>query len=123
MMAERSVDKRLKVGCVITSIDHSQVYSVGYNGNYKGGPNQADSDEPGCSGLIHAEVNAIVKCEASKETPKIVYITHGPCIMCSKLLINMGGVKKVIYETDYRDTSGLDILKSCNIEVIKFSIS
>jgi dCMP deaminase len=118
-MAERSYDPRLRVGAIVVSSDNTLVLSVGYNGNYKGGPHLHESPEPGKSGFIHAEVNALVKCDFNFPKPKHMYVTHSPCRDCSKLIIN-AGIVRVIYDHPYRDTSGIDLLKSVGIEV--FSI-
>ena len=45
-----------------------------------------------------------------------MYVTHSPCRQCAKAIIN-GRISKVIYDIQYRDTSGLDILKSSGILV------
>ena len=77
-IAERSVDNRLKVGTVVVTDDNTQVLSVGYNGNYAGGPNTSESNEPGCSGLIHAEINALLKLDYNNPKDKKLYVTHFP---------------------------------------------
>ena len=115
-IALRSYDQRLRVGAIIVSEDNSRMLSVGYNGNYKGGPNIQESTEPGQSGFIHAEVNALVKCDYNFHKKKHMYLTHSPCRACAKLIVN-ADISKVIYEIPYRDTSGLEILSSVGIEV------
>ena len=49
-----------------------------------------------------------------------MYVTHSPCRMCSKLIIG-AGIREVIYDKDYRDVSGLDILRDAGIIVRKFN--
>lgn len=115
-IAQRSYDPRLKVGAIIVSEDNTRVLSVGYNGNYKGGPNEPESLEPGHSGLIHAEQNALVKCDFNFPKKKHMYLTHSPCRTCAKLIIN-AEISRVIYETQYRDQTGIDLLKSAGVEV------
>lgn len=117
IMAERSYDPRLKVGAVIVSEDNTLMLSSGYNGNYSGGPNEPESLEPGQSGFLHAEVNALLRCDFNFPKRKVMYLTHSPCRMCSKMLVN-AGLSKVIYDVEYRDTSGLEILRSCGIDAI-----
>lgn len=119
-LSKRSTCRRLAVGCVITSHDHRQVFSIGYNGNASGLPNDCDSDEPGNCGDLHAEENAVINCTASRETSKIVYCTHLPCKMCAKRLINLGGVWRVIYKHDYRIRDSLELLAKSNIIVYQF---
>lgn len=118
-IALRSYDQRLQVGAIIVSADNTQVLSVGYNGNYKGGPHQHESSEPGHSGFIHAEVNALVKCDFNFAKRKHMYVTHSPCRACAKLIIN-AEIARVVYASLYRDASGLDLLRSGGIEVVSF---
>lgn len=108
-----------KVGCVITSADHRKVIAVGYNGNAHGLPNRCDvvgEQAVGACGCCHGEMNAVVHCDASHYEPKLVYCTHLPCPLCAKLLIQLGGVKKVFYLNDYRKREGLDHLAAVGIE-------
>lgn len=119
-IAERSPDEKIKVGAIIVSEDNTQVLSIGYNGNYKGGPNKRDSYEPGCSGLVHAEVNALIKCDFNFHKRKIMYITHAPCLQCAKLIVN-AHIDKVYYLEDYRDMSGVSLLKKTNVQIFKLT--
>ncbi len=118
--SQRSHHPTHKVGCVIASHDGSDIYSGGYNGHESGGSNRRADKTPGLSELIHAECNAAIRCKASKETKKTVYVTLSPCIICAKMLINLGGVKKLFYQKDYRDQRGLKLLKKHGIQVFKF---
>ena len=116
VVADRSYDPRLKVGAIIVAEDNTQMLSMGYNGNYKGGPHCHESDVPGESGFIHAEVNALVKCDYNFPKKKHMYVTHSPCRACSKLIIN-AEISKVIYLHPYREQSGLELMRSAGIEV------
>ncbi|HUW47206.1 MAG TPA: deaminase [Patescibacteria group bacterium] len=115
-MSERSNDPRLKVGAVIVTQDNESVLSFGYNGDHKGGDNVPDSLEPGKSGFIHAEVNATTKLNYLDPRSKKIYLTHSPCVVCSRVLVN-ANIQEVIYKKEYRITTGLDILRSCDILV------
>jgi dCMP deaminase len=115
-VSNRSYDPRLKVGAIIVSDDNTQMLSLGYNGNYSGGPNEPESLEPGQSGFLHAEINALIKCDFNFHKNKIMFITHSPCRQCSKAIIN-GRISKVIYDIQYRDTTGIEILKASGISV------
>jgi dCMP deaminase len=117
-IAERSIDDRLKVGTVIVTSDNTQVLSIGYNGNYAGGPNYSESNVPGCSGLIHAEINALLKLDFNSPKDKKMYVTHFPCRMCAKSMIN-AGIKNVIYEQEYRDMTAASIFKDAGVIVRK----
>lgn len=115
-MAQRSYDPRLQVGAIIVSEDNTQMLSVGYNGNYKGGPHVHESAEAGKSGFIHAEANSLVKCDFNFAKKKHMYVTHMPCRDCSKLIIN-AEIARVVYCFPYRNPSGVELLKSVGVEV------
>ena len=114
IIAQRSCDPRHRVGAIVVTSDNTQVLSVGYNGNYTGGPNEIESEVPGESGMLHAEINALLKLDYNNPKRKVMYVTLSPCRMCCKAIIN-SGVSEVVYNQSYRDTSGLEILKSAGI--------
>ena len=124
IISERSYDPRHKVGAIVVTQDNTQVLAVGYNGNYSGGPNEVESDLPGQSGMLHAEINslleinALLKLDYNNPKKKTMYVTLSPCRMCAKAIIN-SGIDEVIYNEEYRDTSGLEILSSGGVSVFK----
>jgi len=118
-ISERSYDPRNKVGAVIVTEDNTQVLAIGYNGGWAGGPNEVESLEPGMSGMIHAEINALIKMNYSHHKGKKLYVTLSPCRGCAKAIIN-GGIDSVIYLDDYRDSSGIDLLLEGGVWVKKF---
>ncbi len=66
----------------------------------------------------HAEQNALVqaaKLGISVEGATI-YITHQPCVICTKLLIN-AGIKRIVYGYNYPDDFSIQILKEAGIEL------
>jgi dCMP deaminase len=117
IIADRSYDPRLKVGAIIVSSDNTQMLSGGYNGNYAGGPHEHESPEPGLSGFIHAEMNALVKLDFNNPKEKHMFLTHSPCRMCAKLIIN-AGIKRVVYGEVYRDPSGVKLLQGVGVETM-----
>ena len=120
-IAQRSPDQKFQVGAVIVTEDNTQVLALGYNGDHKGGPNQRDSLKTGQSGFIHAEVNALIKCDFNNPKKKKMYLTHSPCPVCAKCIIN-AGISEVLYINDYTpDLSGLSILKEGGISITKLS--
>lgn len=121
MIAERSYDPRHKVGAVVVTDENTQVLAIGYNGNFKGGPNKVESTTPGESGMLHAEINALLKCDYNTHKKKVMYVTLSPCKMCAKAIVN-AGISKVVYSESYRCSSGLDILTEAGIEVQKFTL-
>jgi dCMP deaminase len=115
-IAQRSYDPRFQVGAVVVTEDNSQVLAVRYNGNYSGGPNEVESEIPGESGMLHAEINALLKMDYNNPKKKKLYLTLSPCKMCAKAIIN-SGINEVVYAESYRDLSGIELLKECGISV------
>jgi len=115
-IAQRSHHPTFKVGALIVTSDNTQVLSLGYNGRAAGMLNVPKSGEPGCSGLLHAEINALLKLDYNNPKDKVMYITLSPCENCAMAIIN-SGIKKVVYKDAYRDMSGVDLLRKANITV------
>jgi len=120
-IAQRSHHPTFKVGAIIVTSDNTQVLSLGYNGNAKGMSNVPQSDEPGCSGLLHAEINALLKLDFNNPKDKVMYLTLSPCENCAMAVIN-SGVKEVVYKEEYRDKTGINLLKGSGIKVRKINI-
>ena len=116
-LAERSTCSRLNVGTVITSTDYRKVLAIGYNGNAAGLPNRCDRTDAGNCGCLHSEENAVINCDSPRAMEKHVFVTHLPCVGCAKRLINLGGVKRVYYRTEYRVSESKDLLRSVGIDV------
>lgn len=117
-IANFSKDPRTKVASVIVTEDNTTVVAIGYNGDQVGGNNVPDSLEPGASNFIHAETNALIKMNYHDTRNKKMYVTYNPCRQCARQIVN-ANIKKVYYKCEYRDTSGLDILRNAGIEVVK----
>jgi dCMP deaminase len=116
-LAARSTCGRLQVGTVITSTDFRKVLAVGYNGNATGLTNGCDREEAGNCGCLHSEENAVINCDSPRLVEKIVFVTHLPCVQCAKRLINLGNVKKVYYDQEYRVRDSLAVLAMVGIGV------
>lgn len=116
-MSSRSYDPRRKVGAIVVTNDNTQLLSLGYNGNYKGGPHEHESTNPGESGFIHAELNALLKLDYNNPKDKVMYVTSSPCRMCAKAIIN-SNIKRVIYKVEYRIKDGIELLREVGIEVL-----
>jgi dCMP deaminase len=113
-IARRSYDPNYKVGAIIVSADNTSVLALGYNGNFAGGPNCRDSEERGKSGLIHAEVNALLKMDYHNHKRKVMYVTHSPCTMCAKAIIN-AGINEVVYAREYDYELSVELLGEAGI--------
>lgn len=130
---------RMKVGAII--VKDGMIISDGYNGTPSGFDNACedivecghtctalfDKDCASCKEhqlktkpyVLHAEANAILKLAKHGGTGTdgaTLYTSVSPCYDCSKLIIQ-AGIKEVIYSTEYRDTSGLQLLKDAGIKV------
>lgn len=114
--AENSYCKRRKVGALIVKDD--SIISDGYNGTPSGFENECECDGKTKQYVLHAEANAITKL--AKDTRSSIgatlYITMSPCIECAKLIIQ-AGIKRVVYDERYRDTSGIDLLRRAGVKV------
>ena len=133
-VAKMSHARRLQVGAVIVKDD--RVISMGYNGMPAGWDNNCESEETefnlvtktrtGTGKLttrpevLHAESNAIAKLAKSNDSGDgaDLFVTHAPCMECSKLIFQ-SGIGRVYYSSDYRDDSGIKFLKQSGVEVVK----
>lgn len=119
ILARRSIDPRTQVGSLVVSGDNTVVLAVGYNGDQRGGPNLVESLEPGKSGTIHAEENALIKMDYNFPKRKVMYVTSMPCDMCAKKIIN-AGIDEVIWANEYRDHSGVERLQRAGMKVRQY---
>jgi dCMP deaminase len=114
--------KRKKVGALI--VKDGTIISDGFNGTPKGFPNDCE-DANGDTHwyVLHAEANAMLKVARSTQNTDgaTLYVTYSPCKDCSKMIIQ-AGIKRVIYREEYRDISGVKILREAGIEVIHLDI-
>lgn len=69
--------------------------------------------------MLHAEANAITKVAASTNNSQgaTIYITASPCLECAKLIIQ-SGIKRVVYDDEYRLKDGIELLQRAGIEVL-----
>ena len=71
----------------------------------------------------HAEQNALV--QAAKMGIAVngatIYVTHRPCVICTKLLIN-AGIKRIVYNFSYPDEFSVELLKQAGIELIQLKV-
>ena len=111
--------QRKQVGAII--VRDRMIISDGYNGTPSGFENCCE-DEHGLTHwyVLHAEANAISKVARSTQSCEnaTLYITLSPCKECSKL-IHQSGIKRVVYQNGYRDTSGIDFLVKAGVEVMQ----
>ncbi len=120
MVASRSTCDRAFVGCTLVNEDH-RIVSTGYNGSVAGNPHCLEVGhtmrDGHCIATIHAEMNALLYAAREGISVKgtIAYVTHFPCLNCTKALIQ-AGIKEIIYRDDYRvDPYAVELLKRNNI--------
>lgn len=122
----RSTCHRLSVGAVL--VYEGNIVSLGYNGPHSKEPHCQGNNchvgpTGGCVRAVHAEVNAIRRLSNDlMDEAKTLYVTHSPCPSCAEVIV-AANIKQVIYETPYRDTSALEYLVDCGIEVLKLTPS
>lgn len=129
--AECSTARRLHVGAIVVKDD--RIISIGFNGMPSGWDNNCENEIKWPNGevkfletkpeVLHAESNAISKLARSSESGEgaTMFITHSPCLACSKL-IYQSGIKKVYFGQAYRDSSGIEFLEKCNIDVEQINV-
>ena len=119
---ELSYCERRKVGALI--VKDKMIISDGYNGTPTGFENICEDDEGYTKWyVLHAEANAIAKVSSSTQSTNgaTLYITLSPCKECSKLIFQ-SGIKRVVYNKKYKDTSGIEFLEKAGVETCLVSI-
>lgn len=125
-ISKRSKAQRKKVGAIV--VRGKQIISDGYNGM----PATDDSpleftDDNGNlvtkPEVLHAEANALMKMVrygsvGTHGEPTTMYLTLSPCRECAKMILN-AGINHVIYEEEYRDLEGIQLLKKYGVSVKK----
>jgi len=126
--AELSYARRLHVGAIVVKDD--RIISIGYNGMPANWDNNCEDEVKWPNGeirglitkpeVLHAETNAIAKLAKSTESGDgaEMFITHSPCLDCSKLIFQ-SGIKRVYFGEEYRDDSGIKFLEKSGVEVVK----
>ena len=117
--AELSHCVRKKVGAIIVKND--AIISDGYNGTPAGFDNSCETDNGDTHWyVLHAEANAILKIARSANDAKgsTLYITLSPCKECCKLILQ-AGIRRMVYINEYKDTTGLDFLRSAELEIVQ----
>ena len=117
--SKRSPCERLKVGCLI--VKDNRIISQGYNGFLPGCPHISIVRDDHEQATLHAEQNAL--CDCAKRgvscNDATAYITHYPCLICTRLLI-ASGICEIKYIEDYRNDDLVEyFIKQKNIMLSK----
>ncbi len=121
--ASNSYCKRRQVGALI--VKEKMIISDGYNGTPSGFENNCeDAQFITKPYVLHAEANAITKVAKSNNSSEnaTLYVTTSPCMECSKLIIQ-SGIIRVVYNEEYHNQEGIDLLKRAGIEVVHLQLS
>ena len=120
MVSTRSTCDRAFVGCVLVNKDN-RIISTGYNGSLSGNPHCNEIGhtmrDGHCIATLHAEMNALLYCakEGISVKDSTCYVTHFPCLNCTKALIQ-AGISEIYYDDDYRmDDYAIELLEKNNI--------
>ena len=99
---ERSPCERLQVGCIL--VLDNRIVSQGYNGFLPGCPHESIVIDNHEQATVHAEQNAIADCAKRGVSclHSTAYITHFPCIICTRILLS-SGIKEIKYIEDYKN--------------------
>lgn len=133
LASKRSTCLRRQVGAVIVKDKH--VVATGYNGAPKGIPHCAELG--GCyrtehnipSGerhelcrALHAEQNAIIQAATYAQSidGSSIYITHQPCVICAKMIIN-AGIRRIIVDQGYPDDMAVEILNQAGLKITRLN--
>lgn len=104
VIASKSKDPSTKVGAVIINSRHT-VVATGYNGfpmgvadDYETHKDIYDDKDQKYLRTIHAELNCILSAASEGHSLNgcVMFVTHQPCIECSKACIN-AGIKAIYY--------------------------
>lgn len=131
VVASRSTCLRRRVGAII--VKDRRILASGYNGAPAGlrhclevGCLREQKEVPSgqrhelCRGL-HAEQNALIQAAVYGIAIQgaVYYVTHQPCILCAKILIN-AGIKKIVFQGDYPDPLALDMFEEAGVNLVHY---
>ncbi len=127
-VATRATCIRRRVGAVV--VKDRRILTTGYNGAPAGITHctpetclrtihNVPSGERHelCRGL-HAEQNAIIQAALHGVSIKgaSIYVTHQPCSICTKMLIN-SGITRFVFQEPYNDPLAEEMMEEAGIEV------
>lgn len=100
--AKRSPCERLQVGCLL--VKDNRIISQGYNGFLPGCEHISIVRDGHEQATVHAEQNCISDCSKRgvSSFQCTAYITHYPCIICTRILL-AAGVSHIKYLHNYKN--------------------
>lgn len=122
-----------KMGAVITK--QKRVLATGYNGAPAGIRTCVDKGEclrrvrgiasgtqPEICYAVHAEQNAILQCAklGIALDGATLYVSHRPCSICAKLIVN-AGIVRVVYREDYPDEFSPMVFEEAGVKLERYT--
>ena len=113
LLSLRSTCTRLTVGATI--VREKRIIAGGYNGSVSGDVHCIDEGcyvvDGHCLRTIHAETQGAE-----------IYVTHFPCLQCTKMIIQ-AGITKIYYLEDYHnDTYALKLIEQAHVQCQKVAL-
>jgi dCMP deaminase len=121
-VAKRSTCPRAAVGAVI--VRDKRILTTGYNGSPSGLDHCTEAGclmvNGHCVRTLHAEQNAIIQgaLHGVDVSGSTIYVTHQPCLVCAKMIIN-AGIERVVYAGDYPDEIACGFLEEAGVELTR----
>ncbi|AND78668.1 deoxycytidylate deaminase [Streptococcus pantholopis] len=126
LISKRSTCDRAFVGAVL--VKNNRIIATGYNG----GVSETDNcnevghqmDDGHCIRTVHAEMNALIQCakEGISTNNTEIYVTHFPCINCTKALLQ-AGIKKITYKANYNPHPfAIELLKAKHVPYVQHDV-
>ncbi len=131
VVSTRSTCLRRQVGAIL--VKETRILASGYNGAPAGlrhcletGCLREQRGVPSgqrhelCRGL-HAEQNALIQAAVYGIAigGAICYVTHQPCVLCAKIMIN-AGIKKVVFKGAYPDSLAMALFEEAGTELVHY---
>jgi len=131
-VSKRSTCLRHQIGAVLVNTNN-YIIATGYNGAPKGLPHCLDigclrneqnipsGEQQQICRACHAEQNAILQAVSYGGilTGATLYTLFYPCIICSKMIINVG-ISRVVYRKEYPNELGKQMFRCAEIEIFQY---
>jgi dCMP deaminase len=77
----------------------------------------------GCTTAVHAEANAVYFAARNGVSVKgsTIFCTTEPCTKCAEAIVQ-SGISGVLYDQEYRDHSGIELLQDADVCVMRVNV-